>query len=170
MFSPPQMIRDVTIMRNVDDQLRSTRKAAALLINLVCIGSRLGASRHLAPCQSRNMQHSSVSPPPPRPLGTCHECNGRFGLIRHRFALKQFCSKRCLQKYRIDSERKVGFSHKAIDRLSRWRTLRAFWAQRLASVVGLLLVGSQTLIKPCQLVLFRQPHVRNVAPQSAHDG
>jgi hypothetical protein len=29
----------------------------------------------------------------------CEICNGRFGLIRHRFARKQFCSKRCLERY-----------------------------------------------------------------------
>ena len=32
----------------------------------------------------------------------CFQCNGRFGLIRYRAALKQFCSKRCLDKYRSD--------------------------------------------------------------------
>jgi hypothetical protein len=26
----------------------------------------------------------------------CETCNGSFGLIRHRFAHKQFCSNRCL--------------------------------------------------------------------------
>jgi hypothetical protein len=35
----------------------------------------------------------------------CHQCNGRFGLIRHRLVLKQFCSARCLEKYKRDIER-----------------------------------------------------------------
>ena len=30
----------------------------------------------------------------------CYLCNGPFGLIRHRFALKQFCSKQCLDQYK----------------------------------------------------------------------
>jgi hypothetical protein len=30
----------------------------------------------------------------------CYLCNGPFGLIRHRFALKQFCSKQCLHQYK----------------------------------------------------------------------
>ena len=29
----------------------------------------------------------------------CETCNGSFGLIRHRFAHKQFCSNRCLDQY-----------------------------------------------------------------------
>ena len=35
----------------------------------------------------------------------CHQCSGRFGLIRHRLGLKQFCSTRCLERYKIDIER-----------------------------------------------------------------
>jgi len=35
----------------------------------------------------------------------CHQCNGRFGLVRYRFELKQFCSKRCLLEYRAHSGR-----------------------------------------------------------------
>ena len=31
----------------------------------------------------------------------CDICNGKFGLIRHRFAQKQFCSKRCLNQYLV---------------------------------------------------------------------
>ena len=51
----------------------------------------------------------------PEPLPTlrkadnkrCYHCNGRFGLIRHRFALKHFCSKRCLDGYKTTTERKI---------------------------------------------------------------
>jgi hypothetical protein len=43
----------------------------------------------------------------------CYQCNGRFGLIRRRFALKQFCSKECVDKYRADSDGKAS-------RLKRW--------------------------------------------------
>ena len=35
----------------------------------------------------------------------CYQCDGRFGLIRHRFALKQFCSRRCLLEYRAHNDR-----------------------------------------------------------------
>ena len=34
-----------------------------------------------------------------KPAARCAMCNGRFGLIRHRFAHKQFCSKSCLDHY-----------------------------------------------------------------------
>ena len=34
-----------------------------------------------------------------KPKPRCEICNGRFGLVRHRFAHRQFCSKRCLQQY-----------------------------------------------------------------------
>jgi hypothetical protein len=35
----------------------------------------------------------------------CYQCNGRFGLVRHRLGLRQFCSTRCLGQYRTDTER-----------------------------------------------------------------
>jgi hypothetical protein len=35
----------------------------------------------------------------------CYQCNGSFGLVRHRIGLKQFCSIRCLDQYKADIER-----------------------------------------------------------------
>ncbi len=35
----------------------------------------------------------------------CATCDGRFGLIRHRFAHKQFCSKHCLNQYLANGKR-----------------------------------------------------------------
>jgi hypothetical protein len=43
----------------------------------------------------------------------CYQCDGAFGLIRRRFALKQFCSIQCLNKYR-ENERKIS-------RIKEWR-------------------------------------------------
>jgi len=37
----------------------------------------------------------------------CFQCNGRFGLIRYRHGLKHFCSKRCVNTYKSDTERKI---------------------------------------------------------------
>jgi len=37
----------------------------------------------------------------------CHTCQGTFGLIRHRYGLKQFCRKKCLQKYKVGIEREL---------------------------------------------------------------
>jgi hypothetical protein len=37
----------------------------------------------------------------------CYQCNGHFGLTRHRFAQKHFCSNPCLSKYKADTERKI---------------------------------------------------------------
>ena len=37
----------------------------------------------------------------------CFQCNGRFGLIRYRHGLKHFCSKKCLNRYKSDTERKI---------------------------------------------------------------
>ena len=37
----------------------------------------------------------------------CLKCNGRFGLIRYRNGLKHLCSKRCLNTYKSDTERKI---------------------------------------------------------------
>jgi hypothetical protein len=36
----------------------------------------------------------------------CEVCGGCFGLIRHRFAQKQFCSKRCLEQYLAKSKQR----------------------------------------------------------------
>jgi hypothetical protein len=41
-----------------------------------------------------------------RDIKRCYRCNGGFGLVRYRFALKAFCSKRCLNEYRGDAERR----------------------------------------------------------------
>jgi hypothetical protein len=30
----------------------------------------------------------------------CHECGRKFGLIRHRWGLHQFCTNSCLQRYK----------------------------------------------------------------------
>jgi hypothetical protein len=30
----------------------------------------------------------------------CHTCKRNFGLVRHRYGLKQFCRKKCLEKYK----------------------------------------------------------------------
>jgi hypothetical protein len=49
----------------------------------------------------------------PTSVKRCHQCNGRFGLIRRRFAFKQFCSKECVDKYKADSEHKTS-------RFKRW--------------------------------------------------
>ena len=35
----------------------------------------------------------------------CYQCNGRFGLVRHRLGLKQFCSNRCINQYKAEVER-----------------------------------------------------------------
>ena len=45
----------------------------------------------------------------------CYTCNGRFGLIRHKFAQKQFCSKQCLDRYKSDTARKSSSSKQSID-------------------------------------------------------
>jgi hypothetical protein len=49
----------------------------------------------------------------------CHQCNKPFGLVRQRFALKQFCSKQCVQKYQVDTERRVSRLKAWADFLSR---------------------------------------------------
>jgi hypothetical protein len=35
----------------------------------------------------------------------CSQCNGRFGLVRQRLGLRQFCSIRCLDQYKVDIDR-----------------------------------------------------------------
>jgi hypothetical protein len=43
----------------------------------------------------------------------CYQCNGRFGLVRQRLGLKQFCSTRCLSQFKTDIER-------ATTRIKEW--------------------------------------------------
>jgi len=40
-------------------------------------------------------------------MNRCHQCNGRFGLVRYRLAQKQFCSKPCVRKFKAAKEREV---------------------------------------------------------------
>jgi hypothetical protein len=49
------------------------------------------------------MKSVETNPKPIKPTPRCEICNGKFGLIRHRFAHKQFCSKRCLDEYLANS-------------------------------------------------------------------
>jgi hypothetical protein len=35
----------------------------------------------------------------------CYQCGGRFGLVRRRLGMKQFCSKKCLNQYNTQIER-----------------------------------------------------------------
>jgi len=37
----------------------------------------------------------------------CHTCQRKFGLIRHSYGFKQFCRKKCLQKYKGGTEREL---------------------------------------------------------------
>jgi hypothetical protein len=48
----------------------------------------------------------------------CYTCNGRFGLVRYRVALKQFCSKLCLEKYKANTDRQASRSKQWIDFLT----------------------------------------------------
>ena len=45
----------------------------------------------------------------------CYRCGGRFGLIRHRLALKQFCSQRCLSEYKAEIPGKISRSKVSTD-------------------------------------------------------
>jgi hypothetical protein len=45
------------------------------------------------------MKSDETNPRPNKPKPRCEICNGSFGLIRHRFAQRQFCSNRCLDRY-----------------------------------------------------------------------
>jgi len=45
----------------------------------------------------------------------CAICNGSFGLIRYRFAHKQFCSKQCLERYVANTKKKASGFKQWID-------------------------------------------------------
>jgi len=49
----------------------------------------------------------------------CCQCNRRFGLVRRRLGLKQFCSARCLGQYKSDIERTTNRIKEWTDFLSR---------------------------------------------------
>jgi hypothetical protein len=48
----------------------------------------------------------------------CEICNGGFGLVRHRFASKQFCSQQCLEQYLTERKLQASKLKQRID-LSR---------------------------------------------------
>ena len=37
-------------------------------------------------------------------MKNCAHCRARFGLIRHRYGLQQFCSKKCLAAFKLKFE------------------------------------------------------------------
>ena len=49
----------------------------------------------------------------------CYQCNGRFGLIRRKLGFKHFCSRACLNNYKIETERKISHIKEWIDFLRR---------------------------------------------------
>lgn len=50
-----------------------------------------------------------------RTKGRCYRCSGRFGLIRHYYGFRKFCSSRCLNHFKkelwaeLDRRRFVGW-------------------------------------------------------------
>jgi hypothetical protein len=54
-------------------------------------------------------------------VARCYQCHGHFGLVRSKFALKQFCSKACVENYKTDTERKISL-------IKEWRD---YYAQKL---------------------------------------
>jgi hypothetical protein len=49
----------------------------------------------------------------------CCQCQRPFGLVRQKFGFKQFCSKRCVQRYQADTERRMSRLKGWTDFLSR---------------------------------------------------
>ena len=49
----------------------------------------------------------------------CYQCDGRFGLVRHRLVNKAFCSKQCLGTYKADAERRISRIKDWVDFLAR---------------------------------------------------
>ena len=59
---------------------------------------------------AEEMQERLPEMPPPLRKGgmnRCYQCNGPFGLVRHRLGFKTFCSKRCLDNYKTGTEREM---------------------------------------------------------------
>src|SRR5262245_36819227 len=56
---------------------------------------------HGLPGEGPPMQSNETRRKPMKSTPPCAIFNGKFGLIRHRFAQKLFCSKRCLDQYLV---------------------------------------------------------------------
>jgi hypothetical protein len=61
------------------------------------------------------MTSDETNPRPNKPKPRCEMCNRGFGLIRHRFAHKQFCSNRCLNQYRANRKQEPSSLKQRID-------------------------------------------------------
>ena len=72
------------------------------------------------------MTSNGTSRKPIKPMPRCEICRGKFGLIRHRFAHKQFCSKRCLEQYLVKRKQQPSSvtQWKALAGLKPFRWLR----------------------------------------------
>jgi hypothetical protein len=78
-------------------------------------------SRTIEPAM-KEMQKASSETSGQRPALTpnrCYQCHGRFGLIRHRYALRQFCTKQCLERFRNNSDREAHHLRKWAEFLTR---------------------------------------------------
>jgi hypothetical protein len=61
------------------------------------------------------MKSDETNPRPNKPKPRCEICKGSFGLIRHRFAHKQFCSNRCLDQYLLKKKQQPSSLKQWID-------------------------------------------------------
>ena len=95
-------------------QVRLTKKNAVVFAVEELLPTQPSiASAHAAGRARRMYQdaNSKVAKPKPR----CEVCNSGFGLIRHRFAHKQFCSKHCLEEYIVKSKHRPSHFKQWID-------------------------------------------------------
>jgi hypothetical protein len=89
----------LTIMSNIDVDRRTTSRLTSNSLRAFLVGKRAATMRNKT-CEI------TTSKPKPR----CETCNGCFGLIRHRFAHKQFCSKQCLEQYLAERKQQPSVS------------------------------------------------------------
>jgi hypothetical protein len=71
--------------------------------------SESGLAEHMmSNKEEKQERHIDLPPAINKPnIKRCYRCNGHFGLVRYRFAVKAFCSKRCLNEHKTDTERRT---------------------------------------------------------------
>jgi hypothetical protein len=98
----PSAKRQVTVTSKVDRQDRSYHQSQG--IAPITASNNL---RSMPSIKERYAMTSILRVTTPKTKASCETCKGSFGLIRHRFAHKQFCSKQCLNQYLNNKKQRV---------------------------------------------------------------
>ena len=102
----------LTLFHNVDDECAPPGTS-------ICLTAFAQCANYLSSKTTLFLKSRQEIDDPERPMKRCCQCQRPFGLVRQRIGFKQFCSKRCVQRYQADTERRISRLKGWTDFLSR---------------------------------------------------